>query len=78
MPWWDDIWLNEGFATWLQTKIAHGWDPQYHFDRDTQLGALRAMRVDSLVSTRQVRRLMKRVSVEGPVGIKPKPKALND
>jgi alanyl aminopeptidase len=55
MPWWDDIWLNEAFASWIQAKIADRWDPQFRFDRDTQVRAIHAMREDSLVSARQIR-----------------------
>ena len=55
MPWWDDLWLNEAFASWLQAKIADSVAPEYHFDRETQIGAIRAMTVDSLISTRRIR-----------------------
>jgi alanyl aminopeptidase len=55
MPWWDDIWLNEAFASWIQAKVAHQWNPDFQFDRETQVRAIHAMREDSLVSARQIR-----------------------
>ncbi len=27
--WWDDLWLNEAFATWFAEKIVDRWQPEY-------------------------------------------------
>src|SRR2546423_11331853 len=29
MVWWDDLWLNEAFATWMAYKIVDQWRPQW-------------------------------------------------
>ena len=30
MEWWDDVWLNESFASWMGDKITHEIFPQYN------------------------------------------------
>jgi alanyl aminopeptidase len=55
MPWWDDIWLNEAFAAWIQARVAGAWQPDLRLDQFVQGAALRAMAADSLTSARQIR-----------------------
>jgi alanyl aminopeptidase len=53
--WWDDLWLNEAFATWISHRAVEQTHPEYHFDvvlLETSLGAMEA---DSLTSARQIR-----------------------
>lgn len=55
MPWWDDIWLNEAFATWMGAKIIAQVYPEYESEL-SQLGHVHhAMVVDSRASARQIR-----------------------
>lgn len=54
MEWWDDLWLNEAFATWMGNKITGQLQPQFHTDRGLLEGALGAMGADSLASSRRV------------------------
>jgi len=53
--WWDDIWLNEAFATWTSSKILAEWKPEWHSRVDDLNGKFGAMGTDSLVTSRQIR-----------------------
>ncbi len=55
MRWWDDLWLNEGFATWMENKPVAAWRPQWRAELEEVRSASRAMDVDSLRSTRPLR-----------------------
>jgi alanyl aminopeptidase len=53
--WWNDLWLNEGFASWVERKISARFEPAWHEELaeiDTRNAALDD---DSLVSARQIR-----------------------
>ncbi|MGH9308818.1 MAG: M1 family metallopeptidase [Vicinamibacterales bacterium] len=55
MQWWDDIWLNEGFANWMMTKPVKAWRPDWHVELDEVQDNHRAMSLDALRSTRSIR-----------------------
>ncbi len=55
LEWWNDIWLNEAFATWMQQKVTMEVHPEYRADLDRVRGAEGAMNSDALVSARSIR-----------------------
>ena len=53
--WWNDTWLNEAFATWMERKIPGEWQPEWHLDVASVNARLGAMRDDELASAREIR-----------------------
>jgi len=53
--WWEDIWLNEAFATWMGNKGTALAYPEGNYDRSTLNASLGAMNIDTLSTTRKVR-----------------------
>lgn len=53
--WWDDIWLNEAFATWMAAVALDRIDSEGGYRRTLLQRSLFAMNVDSLISARQIR-----------------------
>jgi aminopeptidase N len=54
MAWWDDLWLNEGFATWMQVKAVHELHPEWQaWPRDASFKQ-RAMDIDARQGTHPV------------------------
>ncbi|ASG20814.1 hypothetical protein Y958_08330 [Nitrospirillum viridazoti CBAmc] len=51
---WEDIWLNEAFASWLAPKVVDAWQPRMLTARVVEQEALEAMDLDSLASTRTI------------------------
>ena len=58
--WWEDIWLNEAFATWMGNKGITLWKPDGDFGRNTLKASLSAMNIDTLSTTRKVREPLER------------------
>ena len=54
MQWWDDIWLNEGFATWMANKPLAATHPDWNIDVDEADENRTALGLDSLTSTRPI------------------------
>jgi len=52
--WWDDIWLNESFASWMENKIAQAVRPDEDFAEETLKSSLGVMRLDELPSARRI------------------------
>jgi alanyl aminopeptidase len=54
MAWWDDIWLNESFATWMEAKILTAWKPEWDGAVDMVDEKSNAMGSDSLKTARKI------------------------
>jgi cytosol alanyl aminopeptidase len=55
LAWWDDTWLNESFASWMEAKIVEGWKPEWDLDVDAVAEKSGVMAQDSLDSARSIR-----------------------
>jgi aminopeptidase N len=53
--WWDDIWLNEAFATWMETKVIDRWAPAWGMAAERVEHRNGAADADALVNSRVIR-----------------------
>ena len=55
MKWWDEIWLNEGFATWMAFKPVEVMDPARHVEREEIQQTQGSLLADAIASVRPIR-----------------------
>jgi aminopeptidase N len=55
MQWWDNLWLNEGFATWMETKSVAEWKPEWNFPQDDAQDLDQTLNLDAQKTTRTIR-----------------------
>lgn len=52
--WWDDIWLNESFASWMGYRIGNEWRPDLSIGLSAKRDAFSAMDLDALQAGRPI------------------------
>ncbi len=55
MQWWDNIWLNEGFATWMENKPVAAMHPEWNIDQVVASGMDGTLNLDAQPTTRAIR-----------------------
>ena len=55
MQWWDNVWLNEGFATWMENKSVAVLHPEWDMDQSVAADVSDALNIDSAPTTRAIR-----------------------
>jgi hypothetical protein len=54
MGWWGDLWLNEGFASWMASRTTQHFHPDWGADVDQVAGREEAMELDAFKSTHPI------------------------
>lgn len=54
MAWWDDLWLNEAFATWMAFEILDAWRPDWKIWQTFQQRRSAALDADALANTHAI------------------------
>jgi aminopeptidase N/puromycin-sensitive aminopeptidase len=55
MQWWDNIWLNEGFASWMENKPTAAWHPEWNVPEDVAADLNSTLNLDAGRTTRTIR-----------------------
>jgi aminopeptidase N len=54
MQWWDNLWLNEGFATWMSTKPVAHWHPEWLYAQDDANSLDGTLNLDAQATTHPI------------------------
>jgi puromycin-sensitive aminopeptidase len=54
MAWWDDLWLNESFATWMAPRAVAALEPGWHMDVEAAEESQIALNLDALGATHPI------------------------
>ncbi|HTV06685.1 MAG TPA: M1 family metallopeptidase [Acidobacteriaceae bacterium] len=55
MQWWNNIWLNEGFATWMEYKPIAAMHPEWNLTQDVAMNLNNTLNLDAQRTTRTIR-----------------------
>ena len=55
MQWWNNLWLNEGFASWMENKPVAAWHPEWHIPEQEAVSLDNTMNLDARAVTRTIR-----------------------
>lgn len=54
MAWWNDLWLNEAFATWMAFRIVDEWRPDWRMQNNFEHHRSAALALDALANTHPI------------------------
>ncbi len=54
MSWWDNIWLNEGFASWMSAKVSDALNPEWQVGLSAEATKAGVMNVDARRTTHPI------------------------
>jgi puromycin-sensitive aminopeptidase len=54
MAWWDDLWLNEAFATWMAYRVVDDWRPEWRMWQGFEHDRAGALALDALSNTHPI------------------------
>jgi aminopeptidase N/puromycin-sensitive aminopeptidase len=55
MQWWDNVWLNEGFATWMENKCVAAMHPEWNIPQYVAADEQSTLNIDAQPTTRAIR-----------------------